>query len=148
VRTLQNSAALPLNRKAGIRWGRVFAAAVLSEVAVIVVLLAVIGVHRLILPGLTADQYQEFGQVAGYYVAAPAAALATFAFAFWTARRVESAFIANGIWVGAMATLLSLGFIFGARPEDRWMYIVSYLARIAGGYCGGLVAQKRSGAIG
>ncbi len=144
MRTLQNPATLPLIEKSGIRWGRVVVAAVLSEVAVIVVLLAVIGVHRVVYPGLTADQYQEFGLTAGYYVAAPAAAFATFAFAFWAAHRLRSAFIANGVLVGAIATLLTLGFIFGARPQDRAMYIVSYLVRIAGGYFGGLVAQKRS----
>jgi hypothetical protein len=97
-------------------------------------------------PGRPAAEYQEFGRLAGYYSAVPAAAVATFLMAFWTVRKLESSLIANGLLVGVVATLLTMSFIFSARPEDRLMYIVSFMARILAGYSAGFFAMKMRGA--
>ena len=113
-----------------IRWGRVIFAAVAAEVLVILALLAVSAVFKV--PG----------EVAGYYVAPPASALATFLMVLWVARKLESRFILHGVLVGLVGVVLTGGFIFGAKPEDRLMYLVSFVLRIVGGYLGGLVAQK------
>src|SRR5262245_30433106 len=122
-------------QKSSIHWKRIIPAALLSEIAVIVLLSAVIVTHNMVLvPGRTAAEYDDFAQVAGYYLAPPAAALATFLFAFRAVRRLASGFVGNGVLVGAVATLLTLGFIVGARPEHRLMYIVSYVLRIVAGY--------------
>jgi len=143
MRAVDTTATLSTEKKSHIRWKRIVLAAVLSELTVIALLLAVIAVHSFVIaPGQNAAQYGEFAQTAGYYLAAPAAAVATFVFAFWVAQRLDSGFIKNGLLVGAVATLLTLGFVFGARPEDRLMYIISYVLRLVAGYCGGLVAQK------
>jgi hypothetical protein len=144
MKALDTTATPSLKEKTDIRWKRIVLAAFLSEVAVIGVLIAAMGVYRLVAPGRSAEDYMAFGQVAGYYLAAPAAGVATFLFALWVTRPLASGFITNGVLVGVIATLLTLGFIFGARPEDRLMYIVSYLARIAAGYAAGLVANKRA----
>jgi hypothetical protein len=139
--------AQPISSKQwSIRWKRVFAAAFCSEIGVIAAMSIVIVVHRFIVaPGATAAAYQDFAQRAAYDVAAPAAALSTFICALWATRRLQSGHIMNGVLVGVIATLLTLGFILGARPEDRTMYIVSYLLRILAGYGAGFAARKKGG---
>ena len=82
------------------------------------------------------------GEVAGYYVAPPASAVATFLMVLWVARKLESQFILHGVLVGLVGVVLTSGFIFTAKPEDRWMYAASFVLRIVGGYVGGLVAQR------
>jgi len=121
-------------QKTRIRWGRVVLAAVAAEASVIL-LIAAISILR-----------PEFRESAGYYVAAPASALATFLMTLWVVRKLESGFILHGILVGLIGVVLTGGFIFLAKPEDRVMYGVSYVLRIIGGYLGGVVARKRSSA--
>jgi hypothetical protein len=116
--------------KARIRWGRVILAAVAAEVAVI-----------LLITGISTIR-PEFRESAGYYVAPPASALATFLMVLWVARKLEAGFILHGILVGLAGVVLTGGFIFLAKPEDRLMYGVSCLLRIAAGYLGGVVARK------
>jgi len=120
--------------KAGIRWGRVVLAAVAAEVSVILLIAAISAIRP------------ELRESAGYYVAAPASALATFLMTLWVARKLEAGFVLHGILVGLVGVLLTGGFIFLAKPEDRVMYGVSYVLRIIGGYLGGVVARKRSSA--
>jgi len=115
---------------ANIRWGRVVLAAVAAEVIVIASLVAISTIFKV--PG----------EVAGYYVAPPASALATFLMVLWVARKLESRFILHGVLVGLVGVALTGGFIFTAKPGDRLMYLVSFGLRIVGGYLGGLVAQK------
>jgi hypothetical protein len=147
MQALETPATLPLEKKSVIRWKRIVIGAFLSEVAVIGLLSAVMGAQYLMSPHQTAAQYQEFAENAGYDLAAPAAAVATFVFALWAVRPLNSGFVRNGVLLGTIATLLTLGFVFGARPQDRWMYVISYIVRIAAGYCGGLVAQKMNRAV-
>jgi hypothetical protein len=128
-----------------IRWGRVVVAAVLSEAVVVAVLIVTTTAYRfLIAPGRTGAEYEAFGELAGYYVAPAAAGLATFFGALWVGRKLTSAFLANGTLVGATAVVLTGGLIFVVKPEDRFMYGVSFVLRILGGYIGGAVAQRMS----
>ena len=130
----------------GIYWKRVLLAGFLSELGVIVALSVVIVAHRFVIAkGRTAAEYQEFAQRTGYYVAAPAAALVTFLMALWAVHALESHFVVNGLLVGVVATLLSAGFILGATPEDRTMYIASFVLRIAAGYFAGFVTHHLRG---
>jgi hypothetical protein len=119
------------------------AAAVMSDAGVIALLLAVTTIYMSMTPGLTDDQYYAKGEDIGYYVAPTAGAVLTALSALWAARRLTSAFVLHGVLVGVVATLLTIGFIFGARPDHRVMYVVSFGLKIAGGYVGGLVAQWR-----
>jgi hypothetical protein len=136
---------MPLKVDSRIRWGRVAVAAVLSEVVVVAVVIVTTTANRfLIAPGRTAAEYAAFGELAGYYVAPAAAGLATFFGAFWVGRKLTAAFLANGTLVGAAAVVLTGGLIFVAKPEDRFMYGVSFVLRILGGYIGGAVAQRMS----
>jgi len=136
---------MPLKVDSRIRWGRVAVAAVLSEVAVVAVVIATTTAYRfLIAPGRAAAEYAAFGELAGYYVAPAAAGVATFFGALWAGRKLTSAFLANGTLVGAAAVVLTGGLIFVAKPEDRFMYGVSFVLRILGGYIGGAVTQRMS----
>lgn len=128
--------------KSRIRWGRLIAAAVLSELGVITVLMAVTIAYTFsISPGHSFADYQRFGERAGYYVAPVASGLTTFLSVLWLARKLTSHFILNGTLVGVAATILTAGFLFGAKPEDRLMYMASFAIRIIAGYLGGLAAQ-------
>jgi Mn2+/Fe2+ NRAMP family transporter len=134
-----------MQQTSGIRWGRVILAAVLSEGAVFVVLLVVIFTHRYLLaPGRTTAEYDAFNDAASYYVAPSTAGVAAFFLALWVARKAGSAQVANGTMVGVIAVILSIGFVFLAKPEDRRMYGVSYALRLLGGYMGGTLAQRTS----
>jgi len=131
--------------KSRIRWGRVVAAAFLSELGVFAALLSVWAVYSLLIaPGQTSAEYEAFTDRAAYYVAPAAAALTVFFGALWVGRKLNSDFVLNGALVGIAAVVLSIGFVFIAEPEERLMYMVSYGLRILGGYVGGLVAQVRA----
>lgn len=131
---------------AGIRWKRVLIGAVLSEVGVIAILLAVIAAYgRVFAPGMTEAQFQTLGERAGYYVAPAAGTVTTFLIVLWVGRGLDSSYVANGVMVGAVSVLLTSPFLFMARPGDRAMYVAAFALRIAAGYLGGRVAHKRSG---
>ena len=132
-----------MNTNMRIRWRRVVAAAFLSEAAVVAVLILIATTYRfLVAPGKGAGEYQAFGEIANYYAAPVAAGLATFFSAIWATRKLTSSFIANGALVGVAAVVLTLGFLFAAKPEDRLMYGVSFVLRILGGYLGGVAIQR------
>jgi hypothetical protein len=127
----------------GIRWRRVILAAVLAEAGVIAVLLAVVAIYSsVIAPDLTDAEYQQLGARVGYYVAPTAGAVTTFLMVLWLGRKLDSRYVANGVWVGLVSVILTLGFIVTARSEDRLMYGVAFVLRIVAGYLGGLTAQR------
>jgi hypothetical protein len=119
------------------RWGRVIVAAALSEVGVT----AVIFVAALAYTAMSGTRLADVGEEVGYYVAAPAALVMTLLAVLWAARGLATGFIRHGVAVGILAVVLTLGFVFGARPEHRLMYAISFALRIVGGYAGGLFAQ-------
>jgi len=130
--------------KSPVRWGRVIAAAVLSEFGAITVLMAVTLVDFFLFAhNRTLAEFEQLGARTGYYVAPVATALATYLSALWATRRLAAHFVLNGTLVGVGAVILTAGFLFGARPEDRLMYFVIFVLRIAAGYLGGLTAQTR-----
>ena len=136
--------ATPVTRKRGIRWARIILAAFLAEVAVILIIGAVIVVHRFwIAPGQTDAEYRAFGEVAGYYAGPAGGALMTFLFVLWVGRRLNSDFVLHGVLIGIAGVLLTAGFIIVAKPEHRLMYVISYVLKIAAGYLGGLAARAR-----
>ena len=125
-----------------IHWGRIVVAAILSEVAVMAVLGIVFMTHRyLIAPGRTSAEYDAFVHRASYYVAPTAAGFAVFFAAIWAARSLTTDFFLNGALVGVISVVLTIGFLFVARPGERAMYGVSYLLRLVGGCAAGVLAQ-------
>lgn len=127
-----------------IRWGRVIAAAVLLEVAITAMILAVVAAHRYVIaPGRPQAVYDAFADRAAYVTAPLAAGVFAVLFALWVGRRLTSAFVLNGTLVGVFGVVLSFGLIFGASPRDRPMYVVSFVLRVIGGYAGGKIAGRR-----
>ena len=127
-----------------VRWRRALIAALLSEVAVIVVLVSAITIYsRLFMPGITDAEYQALGQRFGYYIAPAAATVITFLMALWVGRRLPADHVVNGVMVGAIGVILTSAFFFTARSEDQLMYLVSFALRIVAGYLGGIAAEKR-----
>ena len=137
------TASIASHSRSAIRWGRVIAAGVLSDIAVFAALFAAFGAYRLVAPGESDLTYQTFDERAAYYVAPASAGIATFLLALWAAWRAGARPIAHGVLVGVVAVLLSVGFIFLASPGDRPMYLVSFALRLVGGYAGGVVARKK-----
>ena len=130
----------------GIRWKRVILAAFLSEAGVIAVLLAAVAIYSsVIAPGLSDAEYQGLGARVGYYVAPTAGAVTTFLMVLWIGRKLNSRYVAHGVWVGLVSVILTLGFIVTARSEDRLMYGIAFVLRIVAGYLGGVTAQRRFG---
>lgn len=125
-----------------VHWGRLVIAAILSEVAVIPVLGIVFMTHRFVIaPGRTKAEYDAFVARASYCVAPTAAGIAVFCSALWAVRSLTSGFVLNGTLVGVIAVVLTVGFLFSAKPGERMMYGVSFLLRILGGCLGGVLAQ-------
>jgi hypothetical protein len=125
-----------------IRYGRVLIAGVLSEAGVIAVLSAAIGLYWLASPGMSDAEFAGLGERIGYYVAPATGFVTTFLAVLWAARRLAAAFITHGVLIGAVSVLLTVGFLVGARPEHRAMYIIAFVLRIAAGYAGGVAAQR------
>jgi hypothetical protein len=126
-----------------IPWVRIGVAALLSEVIVVVALGVSIVVYRfLIVPGKSLEQYHELGERVGYYVGPPAALVAVFVCALWAIRNLSSGFFLNGFLVGLGAVILTVGFLFGAKPEHRLMYGTSFVLRLIGGILAGAVAPR------
>jgi len=121
-------------------------AAFLAEIAVILMIGAVIVAHNLwIAPGQTQAESRAFGEVAGYYVGPAGGGLMTFLFVLWASRKLNARFVLHGLLIGIAGVVLTAGFIIVAKPEHRFMYVVSYLLRlrIGAGYAGGLAARAR-----
>jgi putative membrane protein (TIGR04086 family) len=110
-----------------IHWGRILLGGVLAEVALIVAIVPL---------GL------RLGDNFLHYTAPPGSFVMCFLGALWVCRRIESHFILHGTLVGVVAALIYV-VLTRAQPEP-FAYIVAHALKLAGGACGGLVAQRRS----
>jgi hypothetical protein len=127
-----------------IHWIRVLVAGVLSEVGVIVALLASIALYKRFFAG--AAQAPEavapsLGERVGYYVAPAAGFVTTGLAALWAVRGLDSGVIANAVAVGVVSVLITSPFLLSARPEHRLMYCVAFALRLAAAYLAGIVSS-------
>jgi putative membrane protein (TIGR04086 family) len=109
-----------------IHWGRVVLGGLLAEVALMLAILPL---------GL------RLGDAFLHYTAPPGSFIMCFLGALWVGRRIESHFILHGTLVGVVAALIYVG-LSRAQPEP-FVYIVAHALKLAGGACGGFVAQRR-----
>jgi putative membrane protein (TIGR04086 family) len=109
-----------------IRWGRILLGGLLAEV---VLILAIVPL------GL------RLGENFLHYTAPPGSFVTCFLAALWVCRRVESHFVLQGTLVGVVAALIYIA-LTRAQPEP-FAYIVAHALKLAGGACGGFVAQRR-----
>jgi putative membrane protein (TIGR04086 family) len=109
-----------------IRWWRILLAGLLAEIALILAIVPV-GLH--------------LGENFLHYTAPPGSFVMCFLGALWVCRRIESHFILQGTLVGIVAALIYIA-VTRAQPEP-FAYIVAHALKLAGGACGGFVAQLR-----
>jgi putative membrane protein (TIGR04086 family) len=111
---------------ATIHWGRILLGGLLAEVALILAIVPL---------GL------RLGDNFLHYAAPPGSFVMCFLGALWVCRRIESHFILHGALVGVVSALIYVA-LTRAQPEPL-VYIVAHALKLAGGACGGFVAQWR-----
>jgi putative membrane protein (TIGR04086 family) len=109
-----------------IHWGRILLGGVLAEAALILAIVP-LGLH--------------LGGNFLLYAAPPGSFVTCFLAALWVCRRIESRFILHGTLVGVVAALIYVA-LTRAQPEPA-AYILAHALKLAGGACGGYVAQRR-----
>jgi len=107
-------------------WGRILLGGLLAEVALILAIVPL---------GL------RLGGNFLEYAAPPGSFIMCFLGALWVCRRIESRFILHGTLVGVIAALIYVG-LTRAQPEP-FAYLVAHALKLAGGACGGFIAQWR-----
>jgi putative membrane protein (TIGR04086 family) len=110
----------------GIHWGRILLGGLLAEAALIIAIVPL---------GM------RLGDSFLHYTAPPGSFITCLLAAFWVGRRINSRFILHGTLVGVVAALIYVG-LTRAQPEP-FAYIVAHALKLAGGACGGFVAQWR-----
>jgi putative membrane protein (TIGR04086 family) len=109
-----------------IHWGRILLGGLFAEVALIIAIVPL---------GL------RVGGNFMNYTAPPGSFITCFLAALWVCRRIESHFILHGTLVGVVAALIYVA-LSRAQPEP-FVYIMAHALKLAGGACGGFVAQWR-----
>jgi putative membrane protein (TIGR04086 family) len=109
-----------------LRWGRIVVGAVLTEVALIALVIPV----RMLA-----------GDAAILYIVAPACFIATFVFGWWVARKADSNFILHGALVGVLASLIYIALTWNQTLP--LIFHLSHLAKILGGAAGGALAARK-----
>src|ERR1700733_9023120 len=112
--------------EAQIHWGRLLVGGLLAEVALIIAIVPL---------GL------RVGGNFMNYTAPPGSFITCFLAALWVCRRIESRFILQGTLVGVVAVVIYV-ILTRAQPEP-FAYIVAHALKLAGGACGGFIAQQR-----
>jgi putative membrane protein (TIGR04086 family) len=109
-----------------IHWGRILLGGLSAEVALIVAIVPL---------GL------RLGENFLHYAASPGSFATCFLAASWVSRRIESRFVLHGTLVGVVAALIYVA-LTRAHPEP-FAYLLAHALKLAGGACGGFVAQQR-----
>lgn len=82
------------------------------------------------------------------WVALWAAPVAGFVFcllgAWWVGRGIAAGYERNGLALGVGVALIELVFLIASGAPFGVIYVSALAARIAGGYCGGLLAKRRA----
>jgi len=127
---------------ATIHWLRVVIAGVLSEVGVIVVLLASIAIYkRFVTAARSEAPTGTLGERVGYYVAPTAGFVTTGLAALWAVRGLETGIIATALAVGVVSVAITSPFLLSAKPEHRLVYGVAFTLRLIAAYLAGVVSQ-------
>jgi hypothetical protein len=63
---------------------------------------------------------------------------------WWVARGIDVAHERNGVALGTAVAVLDLALLLVSGAPFGVLMVSSFLSRIAGGYCGGLIARGRA----
>ena len=66
---------------------------------------------------------------------------------WWVARRASNAHEQNGLALGVAVALIDLALLIASGAPFGVLFVSSLASRIAGGYCGGVLAKKRARAV-
>jgi hypothetical protein len=127
-----------------IHWIRVLVAGVLSEVGVVVVLLASIAIYKKFLAAATPEPEPgspSLGERIGYYVAPAAGFVITGLATLWAVRGLDTGIIANAVAVGIVSVLITSPFLLSARAEHRLMYCVAFALRLVAAILAGVLSS-------
>jgi hypothetical protein len=109
-----------------IRWIRILVGGFFSELALMVVFIAVTAL---------------LGQTPGVYTAVGGSFVMPLIFGYFTARKVEANLVVHGMLVGAVGVVIYLGLTrFGPEPL---LYIIAHFLKLLGGAAGGYIAQRK-----
>lgn len=133
-----------MHDKTGIRWGRVIAAGLLTEIGVVLIIIAAVAAYRAAASPTDAE-YQAFAGRAGYYVGIVGGALLAFVFSSWVSRSLRSDFIVNGLLVGCAGALLHVVLFVASGAQFQAAYLIADGLKLLGGALGGYLARARYG---
>lgn len=123
-----------------IRWLRVITAGVIAEILPIVVLVMIVAIFGPREQGGA----EEFAVRLGTYVGPIGGAVFAFLMAIWAARGAKIGYLLHGTLVGLFAALLDASILVASSAEFQFLFVISGVGRILGGFFGGyLVARNR-----
>ncbi|MCA1641730.1 MAG: hypothetical protein LC785_07230 [Acidobacteria bacterium] len=128
--------------KTGVRWGRVIVAGLLTEIGVVLIIVAAVTVYRYA-ASPTEAEYQAFADRAGFYVGTCGGALLAFLFSSWVCRSLGADFILNGLLVGCVGVLLHVALFVASGAGFQKAYLVADGLKLAAGALGGYLARGR-----
>jgi hypothetical protein len=131
-----------MHDKSGVRWGRVIVAGLLTEIGVVLIIVAAVTAYRYVASPSEAE-YQTFADRAGFYVGVVGGALLAFLFSLWVSRALRADFLVNGLLVGGVGVLLHVVLFVASKSEFQSAYLVADALKLAGGALGGYLAGSR-----
>jgi hypothetical protein len=99
---------------------------------------------ELVLVAIAVPLFKSGAGQALVYVIPPAALIATFGITVWLGRGIRSKFVAHGVLIGIVGTLMYIA-LTRAQPEP-WQYWVAHALKVVGGAAGGAVLACRRNA--
>lgn len=122
-----------------LRWGRILIAAVLGEIAAIVLLIALVALLGPKEPAAARAYAEQLGE----YVGPIGGALACFLGAWWAARGLAARHVLHGVLVGAVMAAIDIALLVASGAPFRLLFVGSNLGRILAGILGGWMAGRR-----
>lgn len=117
-------------------------AGVLTEVCVIIVMVAVMTAHNLMARGETVAEQTAFAGRVGSVVGPIGGALLAFMFALWACRRLKADFVLNSLLVGIIAAIAHLALVLSSKMGYQLIYAIADVLKIVAAVAGGYMAQK------
>ncbi|HEX8164001.1 MAG TPA: hypothetical protein VF538_19175 [Pyrinomonadaceae bacterium] len=130
--------------KTGVRWGRVIAAGLLTEIGAVLIIVAAATAYKHT-ASPTAAEYQAFAERAGYYVGIFGGALLAFLFSSWACRPLGGDFMINGLLVGCVGASLHVALFAASGAGFQAAYLIADGLKLAAGALGGYLAQRHYG---
>lgn len=121
-----------------LRWGRILIAAVLGEIAAIVLLIVLVAVLGPKEPAAARAYAESLGELVGPI----GGALASFLGGWWAARGLTARHVLQGALVGIVMAAIDIALLVAGGAPFRLLFVGSNLGRILMGILGGWVAGR------